>query len=234
MRRLAVLVLLALVGAAAQARADETPFIYHQLPLDAPLRLDLETAVGTRESRPFEFRGVEQTAQVLWQAVPRLELAVRGGVFLGEGPARTLASVEGSVLALDGLRLGAGYVHDYRGTSILLGRAIGFTEVGRFDLAASALVEVPVTPARDAVDVILGVAAAVRVQDRVRLGLEVLGEDLEGLWDPDETEGGARVLVGPSVWLGLADKVDLRLSPALSFDHAGTGFLGRLAVGVGF
>jgi hypothetical protein len=31
--------------------------------------------------------------------------------------------------------------------------------------------------------------------------VEVLGEDLEGFWEPEEAEGGARLFVGPSVRL---------------------------------
>jgi hypothetical protein len=30
-------------------------------------------------------------------------------------------------------------------------------------------------------------------------GVEALGEDLEGFWEADEAEGGAKLLVGPSV-----------------------------------
>ena len=31
------------------------------------------------------------------------------------------------------------------------------------------------------------------------LGVEAIGEDLEGFWEADEAEGGARLLVGPSL-----------------------------------
>jgi len=34
---------------------------------------------------------------------------------------------------------------------------------------------------------------------RVNVGLEGIGQDLEGLWDPGEADGGAKLLVGPSV-----------------------------------
>lgn len=30
-------------------------------------------------------------------------------------------------------------------------------------------------------------------------GYEAVGEDLKGLWDEDEAEGGAKILVGPSL-----------------------------------
>ena len=31
------------------------------------------------------------------------------------------------------------------------------------------------------------------------LGVEAIGEDLEGFWDAEEAEGGARILAGPSL-----------------------------------
>jgi hypothetical protein len=43
--------------------------------------------------------------------------------------------------------------------------------------------------------------------------LEAVGEDLEGLWDAEEAEGGAKVLIGPS--LNMTTKNN-RLSFALS------------------
>ena len=38
----------------------------------------------------------------------------------------------------------------------------------------------------------------------ISLGVEAIGEDLEGFWEEEEAEGGARLLMGPS----------LRISPA--------------------
>jgi hypothetical protein len=35
----------------------------------------------------------------------------------------------------------------------------------------------------------------------VRFGIESVGEDLEGLFEADEAEGGAKVMVGPSLTL---------------------------------
>jgi hypothetical protein len=37
-----------------------------------------------------------------------------------------------------------------------------------------------------------------RIGDRISLGVEGIGQDLEGLWSPAEAEGGAKLLVGPS------------------------------------
>jgi hypothetical protein len=37
----------------------------------------------------------------------------------------------------------------------------------------------------------------------VRIGVEAVGQDLEGFWDDEETEGGARLFIGPTASLAL-------------------------------
>jgi hypothetical protein len=37
-------------------------------------------------------------------------------------------------------------------------------------------------------------------------GVEFIGEDLEGFWEAAETEGGARILVGPSIRIAPPNK----------------------------
>ena len=43
------------------------------------------------------------------------------------------------------------------------------------------------------------VAWSRRVSNAVAIGVEGIGDDLEGFWDASETEGGTRLLIGPSV-----------------------------------
>lgn len=54
-------------------------------------------------------------------------------------------------------------------------------------------------PDRDPIDVILSMGWSHRVTDNLNLGVEAVGQDLEGFWEPDEAEGGARILLGPSI-----------------------------------
>ena len=44
-----------------------------------------------------------------------------------------------------------------------------------------------------------------RVWRNLLAGVEALGEDLEGFWEEDEAEGGAKLLIGPSVNLSPKD-----------------------------
>jgi len=105
-----------------------------------------------------------------------------------------------------GLRLaaGTGYHHEASGASVWIGRLVGervlassrFLGDLRLEKAFSSDSE------RDALDAIVTLAAARQLGRGFSFGAEVVGEDLEGLWEPEEAEGGARVLAGPSLhWI---------------------------------
>ena len=51
---------------------------------------------------------------------------------------------------------------------------------------------------RDAVDFITTAGWAWRATKALAVGVEGLAQDLEGFWDPQQAEGGARILIGPS------------------------------------
>jgi hypothetical protein len=99
------------------------------------------------------------------------------------------------------LAFGAGAVRAYDASSALrfqIGAGRTFAR-SRFD--ASVLAERPVgrdREERDAVDLVTGLGWMHAVGSRVHLGVEALGQDLEGFWDTQEAEGGARLFVGPS------------------------------------
>jgi len=59
---------------------------------------------------------------------------------------------------------------------------------------------------RDAVDLITTFGWARKLASGIALGVEGLAEDLEGFWDPNEAEGGARLLVGPSLHVAPAGR----------------------------
>ena len=52
---------------------------------------------------------------------------------------------------------------------------------------------------RDKLDFISSFGYQHRVSSVLYLGFEALGQDLEGFWEKDEAEGGAKVMIGPSI-----------------------------------
>jgi hypothetical protein len=96
---------------------------------------------------------------------------------------------------------GGGIRQEWDGTRVLIGRVLAGADVGRGRLQGSLVVERAVaSPLRhDAADVVTSLGWSRRIGDRLSVGVEGIGQDLEGLWKPAEVDGGAKLLVGPSL-----------------------------------
>lgn len=213
-----------------------------------------EVGYGTRESRNFAQQGVEQGLRLRYQPLDFLGVEAFGGIVIDAsrgGMRGQAAAVEVIARALRqdrhhlNLDLGLGYIYDYRSDHIprirlTLGRAFG-----ALDLSLSGLLEVPVGSAgRDEVDVMTSLAVSYGVLPSLRVGLEVAGEDLEGIFEEEEAEGGAKILFGPTLAWTLPQGffVKLNTSAVRAFlgnqrfasgeeRPAAWGFMGRLALG---
>ncbi|MEO5820976.1 MAG: hypothetical protein ABIT71_10745 [Vicinamibacteraceae bacterium] len=97
------------------------------------------------------------------------------------------------------LAVGMGMRHEAQGVNVLLGRLVAGRSFAAWRLDGNALFEKPFAADRDRVDLITTVGVARRVTPAFHVGVELIGQDLEGFWEEDEAEGGARVLIGPSL-----------------------------------
>jgi hypothetical protein len=102
--------------------------------------------------------------------------------------------------------LGLGMRHESGGTNVLLGRLAAGRSIADWRVDGNALFEKPFATERDAVDLITSVGVSRHVLSFLRAGVELIGEDLEGFWEEDEAEGGARVLIGPSIHIAPANE----------------------------
>ncbi len=239
-----------LFAATGTVRGQEVPFLYHRAGGDqaAGLQVEAETAYGTREARPFGERGLEQGVRVSTRFSRWVELEAWGALLWVDGDreaAGASAEVRSHLLTEKangvGLSVGAGMVRDFRGDTIARTRLTLSRRAGNLELVGTALAEVPFAEDRDAVDVIFGVGGAYEVSSRLNIGGEVLGEDLEGFWEEEEAEGGARLVAGPTVDVAFLDRLTFKANAGLvyamtgdavaSSDASRTGFLGRMAVG---
>lgn len=208
-----------------------------------------EAAYGTRDSRNLTQEGIEQGLRVRFQPLSFLGVEAFGGVvstaagvYKGWGAGFEVIGrvLEQSAHFLN-LDIGAGYVRDYRQAHVPRVRLTLSRSLDALDLSLSGLMEIPVGSAgRDEVDVMTAFAVSYAVAEWARLGVEVAMEDLEGFFEPEEAEGGAKVLFGPTLTLSLPKGffVKLNAAPVYAFisnqlvqSSPEWGFMGRAALG---
>ena len=199
----AVLLLLAIGLGAGRAEAQARPFLFTVTTVP-PSPSDTWTVAydagyAERTIQAVGFEGVEQRVSV--QGAVGAGFTVRGqfGVAFANG-AGTRSSQEAELLKnilsdaeSPGLAVGLGVRRGVDGTATLLGRVVvghGFT--GSW-LYGNLRAEKSFETARDAVDLIVTAGWLFRVGSALHLGVETVAQDLEGLWEPEEAEGGARV-----------------------------------------
>jgi hypothetical protein len=213
MRHAALATLLGLVVSAAPADAQPAVSTPHAFlfsiaaPPSAERRASVYVDTGVGE-RAFDLvQGDEPEQRIGVQATlgSRLTLLARVGV-AGDGSG-VRASQQGEVLysllqspaRQASLAIGIGVRHEAHGVNVLLGRLAAGRAFQAWRLDGNALFEKPYATGRDAVDLITTFGVARQVRPSLAIGVELIGEDLEGFWEEDEAEGGARILVGPSI-----------------------------------
>jgi hypothetical protein len=211
----------------ASAEAQVRPFVFTVTPgPSGPASLPdsprwtayYDSGYGERTSEPFGYDGVEQRFGVQGRLASGFTLL--GHVGLGIGEAATRSSQQAEVLkdvlgATSRVRLsvGVGARREWEGTNAALARVcLGWSGKNTV-LFGNALLEKPFASGRDPVDLITTLGWLQSVGHGLRLGVEAVGEDLEGFWDAEEAEGGARLYAGPALhWTAPAGRLWLSAS----------------------
>jgi hypothetical protein len=211
--------------------------------------------------RPFDITDTERPEQRFSiQAALGTRVTFLGRVGLASDERDLHHSQQGELLysvvqapkAEGSLAIGMGIRHESSGVNVLLGRVVAGRSFAAWRLDGNALFEKPYAVGRDAVDLITTVGVSRRLFPAVYAGAELIGEDLEGFWEADEAEGGARLLIGPSLRIAPptrrwqvsaaggpvihATRSD-RISEAtrgLSMSNGGSGYAVRAALSFGF
>jgi hypothetical protein len=205
-RAQAALVIVAWACATA-ASAQERPFLFSVATTtdrERPgLHVEYDAGAGERAFQSGSTNQPEQRValQASWRRltmIGRVGMAQTGSAYQSSQSGECLLSLLGSATRTS-LALGGGVLHEGGGTNVLQARLVGGQERERWRLLGNLLLQKPLSGERDAVDLITTVGWARKFARGWSLGVEAVGEDLEGFWDPLEAEGGARILVGPSV-----------------------------------
>lgn len=102
-----------------------------------------------------------------------------------------------------GFRLGAGLglSRDWSNVGSAISRITASFDQQRWRLLGNLRFEKAFDKSRDKLDFISALGFQHRIKDGWYLGFEALGQDLEGFWEEDEAEGGAKLMLGPSICL---------------------------------
>jgi hypothetical protein len=196
----------ALILAAAPAAAQERPFLFLTTTAEATkpaARFDYEVGVGESAFRSDVSNQPEQRFGVQ-ASLGRLTFLGRFGFSDVGSSYQSSQSAEALYSLLEpgrrmALAAGGGVLHEAEGVNVLLARVIAGRNTEASRLYGNLVFQKPMATERDAVDLITSVGWARKLSHGLSLGVEALGEDLEGFWDPQEAEGGARLLAGPSL-----------------------------------
>jgi hypothetical protein len=206
------IVLLAWIGGvAAPAASQERPFVFSlanvrtENPVSTTLiRVDYDLGGGERFFQ--QDRGDHPEQQIALHAthgrftlVGRTNLVSTGGTIESAVSGEVIVALRRAERFGASLAAGGGVLREIGGVNVLTARVIAGRETETWRLHGNVIFQKPLDPARDTVDLITSAGWARRVTAALALGVEAIGEDLEGFWDPAEAEGGARLLVGPSV-----------------------------------
>jgi hypothetical protein len=204
-RKLLVLALLA----AAPAQAQVQPFVFTltTLPDAGGGRVGVRYDAGYAEQTApaFGYDGLEQ--RIGAQGSLGAGFTLLGQVGLGIGGEQGSGSTLEAELLKDflgrssRLRLaaGGGVRREWDGEPTLLARVLLGHSGRRSTLFGNLRLEKPVEEGRDELDLITSLGWHYRLGAAFHLGVELLGEDLEGFWEEEEAEGGARLFLGPSL-----------------------------------
>jgi hypothetical protein len=214
-----------------------------------------DSGYAERSGGPFGYDGVEQRFGAQGSLGAGLTLLGQVGLGIGDDATRSSQQVEvlkdvlGSTASMR-LAVGGGARRDWDGSSTALARVCLGWSGRRTVIFGNLRIERPLGVGRDAADLITTFGWLHSVRHGLRLGIEAVGEDLEGLWEAEEAEGGAKLYAGPALhWTSRAGRLWVsagggpivyatrspRSSPAQRpLDATGNGFTLRVSVGYMF
>lgn len=191
---------------AAPAAAQERPFLLSiatTRDTRPSVRFDYDAGIGERAfqsdlaTRPEQRVGVQASRGRL-TFLARVGLATIGSSYQSSQSGEALYSFSAPARGL-ALAAGGGVLHEAGGVNVLLARVVAGHSAELWNLQGNLLLQKPMSSERDAIDLITSVGWSRKLARGFSVGIEAIGEDLEGFWEQEEAEGGARLLAGPSV-----------------------------------
>ncbi len=161
---------------------------------------------GEHTVTPLGYDGVDQNISVKGYLGAKVTMLVSTGIGLGSnGEVKSLQQAEflrdfiGGNTPM-GVRIGGslGFRREFNSDKVALARLTGAYDNLNWRVGANVRFEKAFATGRDGIDLISSVGVHRKITNQLFGGFEAVGQDLEGFWS-DDAEGGARLLVGPSL-----------------------------------
>jgi len=194
-----------------QRTGISSPFLYSETILtssDQPWSVNYLSSYGERVEGQFGYDGVEQYLSVKGYIANNYTLLARASFGFGDGGEEMVSAQQVEVLRdiitkenFIGLRLGAGlgFGLDYSNTKLLLSRIVISLKELRWSATGNLFFEKALASDRDAIDLIMSGGIHYQFSPSFAGGIEAVCEDVEGFWDENEAEGGAKLFIGPTI-----------------------------------
>lgn len=186
------------------------PFLFsiNTLTASAPSwSLNYSGSYGQNTAGPFGYNGVDQQLSVKGYLGNRFTLYANAA--LGFSNIGGTASAQQAEVLRDffggkkafGPRLGLsfGVSRDYANVKAIFSRITASFDAAAWRFGGNMRFEKAFSSTRDDIDLISSIGFHHRIVGKLYAGFEAVGEDLEGFWEADEAEGGAKLLIGPSL-----------------------------------
>jgi hypothetical protein len=165
------------------------------------------SSYGERVNGPFGYDGIGQQFSIKGYLGNRFTLY--GNATLGIIDDQTINSAQQLEVIHDviggkenlGFRMGVGLGarRNFDSEAAIFSRLTASYDKLYWRLGANLIFEKAFGTNKDALDIITSIGFQYRVLENLFAGAEFVGQDLEGFWEEDEAEGGARIFFGPSL-----------------------------------
>ena len=191
-------------------QSSVSPFLFsvNTLTSTAPKwNINYTGSYGQRTSGPFGYDGLDQKFAVKGYLGNRFTLHANAALgFARSGGVNSAQQAEVIRDFLGGKRefgpklgFGLGLSRDWDGVGALFSRIATAWNTNKWRLGGNMLFEKAFSNSRDKIDFTTSAGFQHRLFDGFFAGVEAIGQDLEGFWEEDEAEGGAKLLIGPSL-----------------------------------
>jgi hypothetical protein len=215
------LITLSLVGfsALAQTAAEDQktmqvqtleaqPFLYQVNALTSENKvwiLNYSGGYGNNVITPFGFNGLDQHLAIKGYLGSGFTLLADAGFGFSKSAIRSAQQVEvlKGLIGKNRLQIAAGLgaIREWSNSKAIFSRFIAGYNTQKWKLAGNMRFEKSFESQRDKIDLLSSVGVQHQFSKSLFVGFEAAGEDLEGLWDKEEAEGGAKLFIGPSLSL---------------------------------